>query len=609
LLVSVAPVPITAFGAFVGLEIVRAQGWVRFAAGVIAWSGFAIGLSSGMVVRTRRRFLDAGEVTPTLLLAVAVGWGLILVAAQYALLVAVAAATDARSPDPQLLVPVVLVLVLGLGVGIVVARLASVREVFAGLAPFLIVVSLAALPVLWGASAVGGAGRSWIRNGPFAGLVTSSRAGAGGSGLDAGRMSVTAGFALLLVASAGSGLRRRRAPATPDGVALSMSGVRTRVGMPGSLDLRVMRGERVTLVDRGDDGRSRVLDVAAGPPSLRTGSLRRGPVAVDLLRPGRGFHPGVPAFEAARLRGLAIGCPAADARVLAERVVAFADLGTRVQVPVGRLSRPELARLSAAFAIEGPADLVLWNDDLLHSQPTFRQRCLAVLVDEEAATRTTRGWLVGTSDLGKVGEYSDRVAWIDAGEVRASGSAEEVLALLAAPRVRAFPDPDATGSCRILDVSFLDPDGERTTVVRPGDPIHVVIDLDVPDPETAPVLLCSLAAGGAPFVVANMFLDGCRPNRIVGTTRVECRFEHLLLAPGKEYMVRFAIYAADRMTVVYPKREIASFVTGGTAADLGFGAPEAERRIREGTPVFTPYAWKHADSDGWVGPSGPLRPV
>lgn len=607
-LVVVAPVLVVAFGSFVGLRIVRDQGWIEFAVGVLTWSGFVGGVLSGMVVHARRRLLHAGEVSPALLLAVAWCWAVVLVVAQYAVLVIVVAVSGQPVPNPQLLAPVVVALTLGLGLGILIARLAASRPYLAGLAPGLVALSLLALPVLWGAPAVGDVGRAWIRNGPMASMVVSARGRAAGADLDVRRVCVASAAAVVLVSAAGFGLRRRRPGDPPDGVALTVSGVRVDPGLPGRLDLCVTRGERVALVDQGDGGRSRVLALVSDPAPPGVGAVRRTAAVAEFLRPADGFHPGVPAVEAVRLRGLAIGQAPGAARGLAERVMTFVDLGPRARVPVGRLTQPELARLAAAYALERPADLVLWNDDLLHPQPTFRQRCLLTIGDRDAGTRTGRGWLIGTTDLGKVGEFSDRVVQIGAGEVRVSGSAQEVVARMAAPRFHAIPDTGATESCRVLAVSLVGPRGEPITVVEPGDPIHLVIDLDLAVPETEPFLLCSLSAGGTPFVAANMLLDGCRPAVLAGTTRVECRFERLILAPRTEYAVRFAIYGADRMTVVYPKRAIASFVTGGTASALGLEGREAESRITGGPPVFAPYAWRHSASADWVGPAGPLRP-
>jgi hypothetical protein len=89
--VVVAPVLVVAFGSFVGLRIVRDQGWIEFAVGVLTWSGFVGGVLSGMVVHARRRLLHAGEVSPALLLSVAWCWAVVLVVAQYAVLVIVVA--------------------------------------------------------------------------------------------------------------------------------------------------------------------------------------------------------------------------------------------------------------------------------------------------------------------------------------------------------------------------------------------------------------------------------------------------------------------------------------------------------------------------------------
>ena len=148
------------------------------------------------------------------------------------------------------------------------------------------------------------------------------------------------------------------------------------------------------------------------------------------------------------------------------------------------------------------------------------------------------------------------------------------------------------GAARLSAVELLDNDGEPATRYLPGDPIRVAIELDVAGRFETPYFLISIAGTFGPIAAASMFHDGFRPPYIEGRYRIECTFDNLVLAPRHHFTVRFALYAADGVTILYPKQVIASFVTGGSAADCGFQHELAGGRILGGPPVLADYSWR-----------------
>ena len=163
------------------------------------------------------------------------------------------------------------------------------------------------------------------------------------------------------------------------------------------------------------------------------------------------------------------------------------------------------------------------------------------------------------------------------------------------PRVTVAPlDPPACSPrvSRLAAVGLLDKHGEPATCYFPGDPITVAIELELTRRVELPYFLVSIAGAFGPIAAASMFHDGCRPPFIEGRYRIECTFEKLILAPRQRFTVRFALYAADGTTIVYPKQVIASFVTGGSAAGCGFFHERAEGRILGGPPVLADYSWR-----------------
>jgi hypothetical protein len=118
------------------------------------------------------------------------------------------------------------------------------------------------------------------------------------------------------------------------------------------------------------------------------------------------------------------------------------------------------------------------------------------------------------------------------------------------------------------------------------------VELDFARRFARPYFLLSIAGAFGPIVAASMFHDGFRPPSVEGLFRIECTFENIYLAPRQPFTVRLAVYADDGTTILYPKRVIASFVTGGSAATCGFLDARAEGRILGAPPILADYRWR-----------------
>ncbi|MEY2459678.1 MAG: Wzt C-terminal domain, partial [Acidimicrobiaceae bacterium] len=154
------------------------------------------------------------------------------------------------------------------------------------------------------------------------------------------------------------------------------------------------------------------------------------------------------------------------------------------------------------------------------------------------------------------------------------------------------PGVFAAGTSRLASVELLDEQGEPATRYLPGDPITVAVQLELEHPVAFPYVLLSLAGEHGPIAAASMFLDDHRPASIEGLYRFECRFEGLVLTPGHTFTVRFGLYASDGTTILHPKRVIATFVMGGSAADCGFPGDKAQGWILGSAPVLANYSWR-----------------
>jgi lipopolysaccharide transport system ATP-binding protein len=514
----------------------------------------------------------------------------------------------------------------GLGAGILAARLSGFRTDVAVVLPKLLLASLVLTPVFYRLSALDGLKDAWALANPLSVATELARAGIS---LQTDALPRYAIFTACVLSGAilcwGLFTLRGHQPRLPTSnsePALVLKGITKRLpdasarrglsarlaqlariaglsleGVPNtgrpvveSVDVTLHAGEIAILVGPPGSGKTSLLKIAAGLLRPTAGVVRLEGGSASLIYPKAGWHTGLTARENLVLRGVAQGLDNSEAQRRCERIASFAEIGDDLDRPGQNYPDVMLARLAfGAMAFLGPRVLV-W-DDVLESDPAFRQKCLAVI---PTLLREGKAILMATHDVGKAEEISPRAIWIEEGRVRADGATRDVLEQYLEPRVTVAPlDPagESAAVSRLAAVGLLDKHGEPATCYFPGDPITVAIELELTRRVELPYFLISIAGAFGPIAAASMFHDGCRPPFIDGRYRIQCTFEKLILAPKQRFTVRFALYAADGTTILYPKRVIASFVTGGSAAGCGFVHILAEGRILGGPPVLADYKW------------------
>ena len=358
------------------------------------------------------------------------------------------------------------------------------------------------------------------------------------------------------------------------------------------VDLTLERGEIAILLGAPGSGKTALLKIAAGLTRPTDGVVHVEGRSSSLIYPGCGLHTGLTGRENVRLRALMEGLPRSEVKARCASIAKFAELADVFDRPVREYSEVTLARLAFGMMTFLDARVLLWDDVLERCDPTFRQKCLALI---PSLLGDGKSILMATHDVGKAEEIGRRAVWIEAGRVRMDGACGDVLDRYLAPRIEpAPPDPPGVfaGPSRLAMVELLDEHGKPATCYFPGDPITVAVELELETRVELPYFLLSIAGEFGPVTAASMFHDGFRPAAIEGRYRIECTFETLVLAPRQCFTVRFALYARDGTTILHPKRVIASFVTGGSAAGCGFFHDKAEGRILGAPPVLVDYRWR-----------------
>ena len=625
------PTAVVWFISFIASGTAAVDNWPMLAIAAAVWLLFANSVNcGGMVLWHERWLLRQAVIPPWMLLAAAalVPIGLFAVHLSLIHLALLASSLPRVGAPVATVVAAAIAAASGLGAGVLAARLTEFRPNFVHTLPKLLLASLVLTPVFYPLSALDGLKNAWCLVNPL--CVATELARAGSFHAEALPPYAVSIASLLSGAILFWGLFTLRVPppsfaqkSVPE-PALMLTGITKRLpddrqrrrlsstltrlshiaglspapessdGRPiiENVDLTLAPGEIAVLVGAPGSGKTSLLEIAAGLMRPTAGVVRVAGGRESLIHPKCGWHTALTGRENLVLRALAEGLSLSEARRRCERIANFAEIDPWLDRPIGEYTHVTLARMTFGAMAFLQARVLLWDDVLDRHDSVFRQNCLALI---PTLLRKGKAILMATHDMGKAEEISPRAIWIENGRVRVDGPTSDVLDRYLEPRVTIAPlDPpgEFADASRLTEVELLDQNGTPATCYFPGDPITVAIELDVTRRVELPYFLISISGAFGPIAAASMFHDGCRPPFIEGRSRVECTFENLMLAPRQRFTVRFALYAADATTIVHPKQVIASFVTGGSAADCGFFHKMARGRILGGPPVLADYRWR-----------------
>jgi ABC-type polysaccharide/polyol phosphate transport system ATPase subunit len=190
------------------------------------------------------------------------------------------------------------------------------------------------------------------------------------------------------------------------------------------VNLEVRKGEVFGLVGRNGAGKSTLLKVIAKVLRPTAGRVRVVGHVVPLLELGAGFHPELTGRENIFLNGAMLGYTRAQMEEKFPRIVDFSELGSFIDAPVRTYSSGMYARLGFAIAVDDQPDILIVDEILGVGDEAFQRKCSA-RIDEYRVQGATI--LVVSHSAALIEAICQRAAWLDHGEVRALGTAVEVL--------------------------------------------------------------------------------------------------------------------------------------------------------------------------------------
>jgi lipopolysaccharide transport system ATP-binding protein len=292
-------------------------------------------------------------------------------------------------------------------------------------------------------------------------------------------------------------------------------------------------GDRLGIVGRNGAGKSTLLKILARITEPTAGrATTRGRVA-SLLEVGTGFHPELTGRENIYLNGAVLGMPRAEVRRRFDEIVAFAETGRFLDVPVKRYSSGMHMRLAFAVAAHLEPEILIVDEVLAVGDAQFQEKCLGKMREVASGGRTV---VFVSHSPQAIAALTTKALHLKEGRVEAFGPTSEVLAgyLRRDGAVgTSYVAPESAGGepgVRRVELRSSAPDGCHVA----GEPAEIVCELSVPGPLRGAAVAIQLLDAAQRPIVHLLTLDAEQPLcRAAGTYRLTCRIPRLRLYVGR----------------------------------------------------------------------------
>ena len=190
------------------------------------------------------------------------------------------------------------------------------------------------------------------------------------------------------------------------------------------ISFNLYRGDVLGVIGRNGAGKSTMLKVIARVLHPTRGRLViRGNVA-PLLELGAGFSYELTGRENVYVNGTLLGNKRKEIDALFPSIVDFAEIPDFIDSPIRTYSTGMTSRLGFSVATCVRPDILLIDEVLSVGDSHFKQKCLDRMYDFQEEGSTI---LLVSHDMNTVRSFCKTVLWLENGEIRMEGKAEEVV--------------------------------------------------------------------------------------------------------------------------------------------------------------------------------------
>jgi ABC-2 type transport system ATP-binding protein len=201
-------------------------------------------------------------------------------------------------------------------------------------------------------------------------------------------------------------------------------GAKTTVVLNG-ISFRIDAGEFVGIMGPNGAGKSTVLKLMSGIYQPTSGKIHISGQIAPLIELGAGFHPDLSGMENIFLNAAILGFGKKLAEEKLPEILAFAELGDKIYMPVRFYSNGMMARLGFSVATHLPAPILLVDEILAVGDLNFQAKCIQKIQKLHAEGRTI---VLVSHDVDAIARHCSRSIILAQGGVHYDGPASNAKA-------------------------------------------------------------------------------------------------------------------------------------------------------------------------------------
>ncbi len=186
----------------------------------------------------------------------------------------------------------------------------------------------------------------------------------------------------------------------------------------------VKAGETFAVLGANGSGKSTILKLISRIIDPTKGVITVSGRLSALLELGAGFHPDLTGRENIYLNGSILGLNRQAMKKKLADIIAFADIGDFIDVPIRSYSSGMQVRLGFSVAVHVEPEIILVDEVLAVGDYNFQLKCLERIrqMQEQAVTI-----LFVSHDFEAVQNLCDRALWLEEGVLQGQGDVTEIL--------------------------------------------------------------------------------------------------------------------------------------------------------------------------------------
>ncbi len=185
----------------------------------------------------------------------------------------------------------------------------------------------------------------------------------------------------------------------------------------------VYQGEIFGIIGHNGSGKSTLLKIISGILKASSGEIKINGNIVPMLELGSGFDFNLTGRENIFLNGAILGYSEKFLNEKYDEIVSFSELGEFIDVPIRNYSSGMMMRLAFSIATVVHPQILIVDEILSVGDDAFQKKSRARMLELMSGGTTV---LFVSHSLEQIKQMCNRVVWLDHGEIKMVGTADEV---------------------------------------------------------------------------------------------------------------------------------------------------------------------------------------